>query len=375
MVVDPRRDHSLRVPRPDLSAAIGVPNACSGCHADRQPRWAAEVIAAWSGKPVRRHFAEALAAGRRLGSGMRQSILDLIADPLQPAIARATALQMLPAFAVEDLAAAVRRAATDREPLMRMAATTAAAALAPDARIALLRPLLDDSLRLIRIEAAHALAVVRNDAPADLKRRIDRGLEEFEAAQNLNSDQPQAHVNLAALFSDLGARARAEKAYLTALEVGPYFVPAYVNLADLYRSQGRDADAEAILRRGLARTGDDASLHHSLGLTLVRQGESDEAVEELRRAYEIEPQTGRYGYVYGVALSSLGRRDEALAVLKKVSDEHPADADVLIALATIYRDGGDKDAALRYARQLLREWPSSRAAMQLGASLGASTSR
>ena len=35
MVVDVRRDHSIRVPRPDLSVALGTPNACTQCHAQR----------------------------------------------------------------------------------------------------------------------------------------------------------------------------------------------------------------------------------------------------------------------------------------------------------------------------------------------------
>ncbi len=39
-VVDPRHDHSLRVPRPDQSVALGVPNACNGCHVERKPAWA-----------------------------------------------------------------------------------------------------------------------------------------------------------------------------------------------------------------------------------------------------------------------------------------------------------------------------------------------
>ena len=38
MVVDPRHDHSLRVPRPDLSVKLGVPNACTRCHAGRPGR-------------------------------------------------------------------------------------------------------------------------------------------------------------------------------------------------------------------------------------------------------------------------------------------------------------------------------------------------
>lgn len=34
MAVDPRRDHSLRIPRPDLSVKHGTPNACTQCHID-----------------------------------------------------------------------------------------------------------------------------------------------------------------------------------------------------------------------------------------------------------------------------------------------------------------------------------------------------
>ena len=32
MVIDERRDHSFRVPRPDLSVELGTPNACNDCH-------------------------------------------------------------------------------------------------------------------------------------------------------------------------------------------------------------------------------------------------------------------------------------------------------------------------------------------------------
>ena len=47
MLVDPRRDHSFRAPRPDLTVEYGTPNACDDCHADRTARWAADQVAAW----------------------------------------------------------------------------------------------------------------------------------------------------------------------------------------------------------------------------------------------------------------------------------------------------------------------------------------
>ncbi|MFP8880341.1 MAG: multiheme c-type cytochrome, partial [Myxococcota bacterium] len=39
MQIDPRRDHSFRVPRPDVSMKLGTPNACTGCHTDRTAAW------------------------------------------------------------------------------------------------------------------------------------------------------------------------------------------------------------------------------------------------------------------------------------------------------------------------------------------------
>ena len=82
MVVDVRRDHSFRVPRPDFSIAYGTPNACNQCHKDKSNRWAAEAVAKWYG-PNRRqesHFVTALDAGRRGLPNAEKSLTALIAD-------------------------------------------------------------------------------------------------------------------------------------------------------------------------------------------------------------------------------------------------------------------------------------------------------
>src|SRR5512134_4143991 len=102
MVLQERHDHSLRVPRPDLTVALGAenaPNACSDCHRDRSPAWAARWVKRWfprgrSGTP---HYAFALQAGRTRAVGAEQALVALVRDPKQPAIVRATALSLLPA--------------------------------------------------------------------------------------------------------------------------------------------------------------------------------------------------------------------------------------------------------------------------------------
>ena len=66
MVVDPRRDHSFRVPRPDLSVKLGTPNACNGCHTEQSAQWAAEAVERWYPRTETRpqHFAEIFHAAR-----------------------------------------------------------------------------------------------------------------------------------------------------------------------------------------------------------------------------------------------------------------------------------------------------------------------
>ena len=46
MVNDWRADHSMRVPRPDLSQSLDTPNACNGCHKDKSNEWAAAAVVA-----------------------------------------------------------------------------------------------------------------------------------------------------------------------------------------------------------------------------------------------------------------------------------------------------------------------------------------
>jgi len=98
MVVDPRHDHSMRIPRPDLSVTLGTPNACNKCHADKKPEWAAEALRKWYPDPLPGHqkFAEAFAASTAGGTGAMDKLIAVIEDKAQPAIARASTVRLTP---------------------------------------------------------------------------------------------------------------------------------------------------------------------------------------------------------------------------------------------------------------------------------------
>ncbi len=355
MIVDPRRDHSLRVPRPDLSDEVGAPDACTACHADRSSSWAADAVAGWYGADRRaeRHYGQILAAGRRGAPGSDVELAALVADTAWPAIVRATAVEMLAARPGPMLAAVLANAVRDADPLVRSTAAQAAEVVPVQNRLQVVGPLLSDTVLAVRSEAARLLAgVPANLIPPAQARLLDRALAEYVASLQAMWDHPSSRVGLARLHADQGRVEEAEASLRSAIDIGPWFVPSWVNLADLYRAQGRDAEGELLLRRGLDQIPDAPELHHALALLLVRTGRSAEAVSSLATAAELAPDNGRFAYAYGVGLNSLGSTEQALEVLAEASSRQPYDPEILFALATISRDAGRLDEALGYARRL-----------------------
>jgi tetratricopeptide (TPR) repeat protein len=375
MGVDVRHDHSFRVPRPDLTVAMGTPNTCTDCHADRSAQWAADAAQRWYGteRSATPHYGQVLQAGREGAPGAARALAELAREPTAPAIVRATALHLLPAGPqTED---AVRRGLGDADPLLRVAALEAAEGLEPGLRLKLVRQLLADPVLAVRIQAASAMALIPVQFWDPSDRAILEGpLAEYRAAQAENADRPEAHLNLGVLAAAAGELERARTEYETALRLGPWFVPAYVNLADLYRQIQRDDEAERLLRSGRALVGDNAELSYALGLTLVRQGRIRAAIAELAHAAELAPESARYAYVYGIALNSAGEFERAREVLDEAHRRHPGDLSLLNGLATLSRDAGDLEAADAYALALVELIPEDPGARRLLAEIQASRS-
>ena len=368
MVIDTRHDHSFRVPRPDLSVTLGVDNACTDCHTDKSPDWAAAAIEEWFG-PDRKGvqtFGPAFHAAWE-GAPDAEALLQAVAtDPKASAFVRASALQELTAFQSAETAAAVGEALADSDPLVRLAALDHLEIGQPAQLWPIVGPLLDDPVRGVRVRAALLLGGTpdRELSPVD-RARLARVEKEFMATQRLNADRPEGRAVLGRYYARAGELAKAEKEYRAALRLSPHFTPAAVNLADLYRQSGRDDDGVAVLREALKLSPGAGGLHHALGLALVRLKKPAEALESLRLATELDPERARYAYVYAIALDSQGRRPEAIELLKKNLERHQSDRDTLLGLINFARADGDAAAALRYAEQLAKLQPDDQNLKQL----------
>lgn len=354
MVVDPRRDHSIRIPRPDLSMKLGTPNACTNCHTNKSAQWALDSIDKWYRHAPEglQRFAETLDAGAAGAPGAQQSLERLVTDAEQPAIARATALSMLAAYAPPPTDVAVRSGAIDDSALVRRAVAQALSNSDPGASVAALAPLLADPVRAVRIEAAEVLAGLPvAKLPADVTAAFSRATDEYVSAQELNADRPEAHLNLALLHARENQFEKAEAELKIALSLQPSFAPAAINLADVYRAQNRDKEGERVLKDALSQSPNDASLEHALGLLMVREKHAAEGLGLLQAAARNEPGNARYVYVYAVALNEAGQTRGAIETLENSVKAHPYDRDSLVALVTFSGQVGDRAKALTYAER------------------------
>ncbi len=372
MVVDPRRDHSIRIPRPDLSVALDTPNACNRCHSDRSAVWAAEQTARWypDGKPGQQTWTAAFAAARAGNPAAEAQLVAVLQDKDAPDIARATALLELRVFLSPASGDALQKAMSDPSPLVRIAGLRALEVLPPEQRFPFAGPLLDDPLLAVRVETGRVLAAVPEASLSVGERtKLRRAVAAYIRSQQYHADRADARTNLGNLFLQRGDLVRAEAEFRKAIKLEPAFAPAYANLSDLYRVRGMDEMAEKVLLEGIALQPQAAAPHHALGLLRIRGGDSEAALSALAEAVRLSPDDARFAYVYGIALNSAGNPDRSLEVLESALAIHPYDRDILLALVTINRDRGDREAARRYVQRMIEIRPEDQQARQLAASL------
>ena len=357
MVIDPRHDHSLRIPRPDLSVTLGTPNACTNCHTTRDARWAAAQVSSWyphrpAGEPHER-MANAMAAVDAGAVDAQARLRALAADGTQPAIVHASAFAEWTVLPDAVALALLSGGLGDTSALVRYGALQSVGRFPLETRLRLVQPLLSDPRRAIRIEAVSVLA----DAPTqqftqEQQIAFERAAAEFIETQQYNADRGDARVNLGTFLAQRGEASRAVTELQSAIRLAPNSIPAYVNLADVYRAAMRDSDGERTLRDGLAHVPESAALHYALGLVLTRLNRGDTALHEFARAAGLEPGNARFAYVHAVALNSAGKTDAAIAVLKAGLATHPNDGDMLSALVSFLSAQGRAAEAIPYRERL-----------------------
>jgi predicted CXXCH cytochrome family protein len=361
MVVDPRRDHSIRIPRPDLSDKLGTPNACNQCHPDKSNQWSADYLEKWYGKDLldTEHYGEAIWAGRQSYPEALPKLIKLAENKENATMVRATAISLLNNYSDPSIEQLISKTIRDKDPLIRYASLTVAQYSNDQSAVNMIINSLNDSVKLVRIMAANALSRFDLEGiPASKKELYEKGLAEYYASLLINADHPGTHVNYGNLHLNQNELAEAEASYLEAIEIEPGLVTAYINLADLYRRQNRDAEGEKILLSALEKYPDMAPISYSLGLLQIRKGDQESAMVYLEKAARLAPEVAQYSYVYGIGLNSSKKVNEALTFLESALKNHPYDRNILYTLTTINIEQQNASKAKEYAKKLVEHYPA-----------------
>jgi predicted CXXCH cytochrome family protein len=268
-----RRDHTMSPPVPELTAKYGTPNACTTCHDDKRPEWAAAMLDTWYGNRERRQQTVNLADTMyRAGSGDRAVIADLArlaVDRSHGTLVRASAAEFLgqlfekggppPADApgqTPSWLTSLIGAAADPEPQVRVMAVRALARASDQRAIVPLVAHLTDQVRSVRAAAAESL----------LRYKISQ------------------------LPGPAGAAlARAQDDYAASLRAFPDSAGVHAALAFLDLSRGRAADAESDIATAAHLDSSNVSVHFVRGLVHATAGRLDQALADWKFVQAIDP--------------------------------------------------------------------------------------
>jgi tetratricopeptide (TPR) repeat protein len=366
MGIDYRPDHSIRIPRPDLSPKLGTPNACNRCHIDKTDEWSDEYVTKWYGPGRRTHYGSIIEAGRKRLPEFQNNLIKLAGDLLYPVVVRATALSLLNSYPGEETTRAFELALMDEEALIRRTAIDSLALDDPGKQINLIVPMLYDPVKAVRIEAARSLAPVAEGQLSEEQTRVfQAALREYQAAMEYAADFAYARYNLGNLNASLHQPEKAIQDYRAAIRIDDQFYPAKVNLAMLYNQIGQKDEAESILRDVVTSHPELHDIEYSLGLLLAEKKQYDEAAVYLKRAARGMPDRARIHYNLGLLLQHLKRDSEAEAELSKAVTLEPDNMDYLYALTEYYIKRGKFREAKPIAEQMIARHP----AVQVGHNL------
>lgn len=354
MVVDPRRDHSLRIPRPDLSDKLNTPNACIQCHDTQTNAWALQHFRQWYPNRVgSSHYGEVLHAGFSAQPAAMPQLATLANDVAASDLVRASALRLMGQYSNPYAFNTAMTLLESSSALVRRAALLVLADIQPQQAVQTVLPLLQDPAKAVRLEAVRLLllaGVGMNGAllPESQRQLFNRVLAEYAASLAVNADSPGGQIQLGVYHQLQGQQAAAITAYNRALAIEPDFIPAMINLADIYRMQGNEAEAKRYLQRALQVDSNNVSANFSLGLLLIRTGQLPQALTHLERAASQAPDIAHYRYVFAVGLYEAGQPERAISELKATLKAHPDNQQVRSALVGYLRAIGKPQEAQQY---------------------------
>jgi tetratricopeptide (TPR) repeat protein len=375
MIVDPRRDHSFRLPRPDLSVKIDTPNACNICHADQNAQWAADRVLEWfpdgrSGSP---HFGEVLKAAESFNDpGTGERLVEIAKDQEAAGIVRATAIARLAQRMDEAVARELLPLLGDTEPLVRAAAVRALTSAPSGLRARFVAGLMNDDTRLVRQEAVRAtLDLPTQGLDQEQLKIVADARNDYHRTLQGRLDFPETHLQLGGLALTRRNLPAAQAAFRTAVKMDPQLIDAWMTLGRIAFVADGPESAATILQSAIDKNSDTAILKQSLGNALLEQGLFDRGLEAMQQARALEPREPSIPLDIARLRLAANRPELAIKELEEARARGLLIPEILEVLAIAYSQTGELARAAGVAKALAAQYPAYRAGQEVQAILDA----
>ncbi len=366
MGIDSRNDHSIRIPRPDLSDKLGTPNACNQCHTDKSTKWATEYFTKWYGVKRKPHYGEVIALAREQKPEAEPRLISLINDTLSPKIVRATCIDLLSHYNSDTAFLTIQNYLDDPSPILRHAAIRGFNSNNLNSFLENAAPLLNDPHRVIRGQAAMKLSNVPiEQMPQKYLKDYQNALEEYKKNNEYMADFPSARMNLGIMYANTKQNSKAKENYKKAIETDSAFFPAKLNLAIIHNRLGENSEAEKIYKRIIKDNPDFNGVYFSLGLLLAEQKKYRESVKYLEIAVQKTPENTRIYYNLSLIYQHIGEPLKAEQQLKKAIELEPENFDFIYALCHLYTTQNNFKQAYKLGQQMKSLFPDNPTGIQL----------
>ncbi|MEZ8378101.1 hypothetical protein AB6C93_02720 [Vibrio splendidus] len=217
---------------------------------------------------------------------------------------RTGALKELASYPSQNALVAVARGLKDQNPEVREASIIGSSPYQLEHRWALVSPLLSDTDSMVRHSATSNLVRDYNTLDKEQKAQIEQPVAEL-----ITFLETQESEKYQLLFADVlrwhNDWDKAETVYLELINTHPKEAQVWLSYADNFRAQNKDQQAVEVLDRGLKNVPDNAAMHYSKSLTLVRLEDKAAAAKEIEVAAELAKDNSYYWYLNGVLQEDL----------------------------------------------------------------------
>ncbi len=358
---DYRRDHSFRVPRPDLSVAYGTPNACTSCHNDQSNEWASEAFKSLWGKVDSIHFSDKLIPGILGELGGDLKLKELISDPSTPEIVRASAVKALRNYPVQEQLETYITMLSDSSSMVKASTVDVLNEFSEKQIAQQYITLLNDPVKSVRIKAFYGLGVLSaNEIPEEYQIAYEKVKSEFEEYLEVNSDFAGGRMREAGYLLKQGKVTEAIAAYEKAVEIDGLNNYARSNLANLYYQTKDYEKAEAAFLKVEELEPQFGQTYYSLGLLYAEQKNYSKAIEQLEQAVTLTPNNYRYSYNLSLVYDANHQPKKAIATLENALEVHVDNEELLYVLAYLHQKYEQTNQAREIAKKLLLLDPNNR---------------